>query len=52
MKQATNSRFWVLGKGYWIALYLFYKNEVYTDRLVEFRIDGLDNYLRTSHESY
>ena len=24
---------------------LFYKNEVYTERLVEFRIDGLDYYL-------
>ena len=36
---------YLLGKGYWIALYLFYKNEVYTERLVEFRIDGLDYYL-------
>ena len=35
-----------------IALYLFYKNEVYSEELVEFRIDGLDYYLRTSHESY
>ena len=31
---------------------LFYKNEVYAEKLVEFRIDGLDYYLRTSHKSY
>ena len=35
-----------------IALYLFYKNEVYTEKLVEFRMYGLNYYLRTSHKSY
>ena len=35
-----------------LNLYLFHKNEVYTERLVEFRIDGPDYYLTTSHESY
>ena len=30
----------------------FYKNEVYTERLVEFRFDGPDYYLKTSYESY
>ena len=35
-----------------LYIILFYKNEVYTERLVKFRIDGLHYYLRTSHESY
>ena len=25
---------------------------VYTEKLLEFRIDGLDYYLRTNHKSY
>ena len=43
MTKATYSRLLVLDKGYWwTALYSFYKEEVYTERLVEYNFVSVD----------
>ena len=34
------------------TVFFFKRNEVYTERLVEFHIDGPDYYLKTSYKSY